>query len=232
MSVKYFLKDNVLTPDPNDFSAETVKGKVNNLEDITDMMMHRPVGVSRVEVTGVMEELFIAMEFLLLRGECIETPLFKITPRVKGVFENEDAPFDSAKHKVRLRLLPGKRLGKIAAEIPVERVAPVVSMPKLVSLLDMANSQKNQTLTAGQPARLQGNKLKFDSADPLQGVFLIDNATATETKVNFILDNKPKMITFIVPDALAAGTYQLQLRSKLGTKELKTGNLASLLTLT
>jgi hypothetical protein len=101
-----------------------------------------------------------------------------------------------------------------------------------VSLMDMASSQKNQTLTAGQPARLQGNHLKFDAADPLQGVFLIDNATAAETKVSFILDNKPRMITFIVPDALAAGTYRLQLRSKLGTKELKTGSLTSLLTIT
>lgn len=232
MSVKFFLKDNHLTPDPNDYRAETVKGKTNDMEDIIDMMMHRPVGVSRVEVTGVMEELFIAMEFLLLRGESIETSLFKLSPKVKGVFESEEAPFDPSKHKVKLRLLPGNKLGKIAKQIPVEKIAPIVNVPSPSSLMDMASQQKNQTLTVGKPARLQGNKLKFDAADPQQGVFLINDSTDEEFRADFILDNTPKTVTFVVPEGLAAGSYQLELRSNLGTKELKVGSLSASLIIT
>ena len=232
MALKFYLRDNPLTPDPDDLRAATVKGKANDLEDIIDMMMHRPVGVSRVEVAGVMEELFIAMEFLLLRGEHIVTPLFRITPLVNGVFESEETPFDRTRHLVKLKLLPGKRLEQIAAEIPVEKVEPVVIVPKPVSVLDMAANVKNQSLTPGQPARIIGNRLKFEEADPLQGVFLIDTANEAETKVNFFLDNKPKTVTFIVPDPLPAGSYELQLRSNMGTKELREGSLSQTLTVT
>lgn len=231
MSLKYYLTDNPLTPDPTDLRAATVKGKANDLEDIIDMMMHRPVGVSRVEVAGVMEELFIAMEFLLTRGEHISTPLFRINPTVNGVFESEDTPFDPARHKVRLKLLPGKRLEQIAVQIPVERVEPIVNLPKLTALTDMAAGLKNQTLTAGQPARIIGMRLKFDEADPQQGVFLVNTATEAETRATFILDNKPKTLTFIVPDGLAAGSYALLLRSAMGSKEIREGSLPHTLTI-
>ena len=118
MAQKFYLRDNPLTPDPIDLRAVTVKGKANDLEDIVDMMMHRPVDVSRAEEAAAMEKLFIAMEFLLLRGEHIVTLLFKITPLVNGVFESEEMPFDRAQHPVRLKLMPGKRLNRSLMRFP------------------------------------------------------------------------------------------------------------------
>ncbi|WKN32554.1 DNA-binding domain-containing protein [Porifericola rhodea] len=229
MSLKYYLVDNTLTSDPNDFRAVTLSGNSNNMEDIIEMMMHRSVGISKGETTSVIEELFLAMEFLLKRGESITTPLFKISPVISGVFEDNLEAFDSQKHKIKIKVSAGTRLSKISQEVSVERVDAKVSTPIVHTFLDMDSNIKDKMLTSGQPGRVFGSKLKFDANDPQQGIFLTHVGSGTETKADFILDNMPKTITFIIPDGLPVGDYQLELRSTMGGANLRKGILRTLL---
>ena len=228
--LKYFLKDNKLTPDPDDYRAVTVRGNSNDMEDIIDVMMHRPVGVSRVEVASVLEELLVAIEFLLKRGESITTPLFKISPVVSGVFVGQDEAFDRSKHQVRISVNAGTRMSSIAREIEVERVSETLRTPEPVQVTDMSTNVRNQALTPGEPARIQGSRLKVDVADAAQGVFLVNEATDVEVKAGYLLDNVPKTITFIVPDTLPSGNYRLEVRSTLGGTQLRTGKIPVSLT--
>lgn len=223
--LKYYLKDNKLTPDPDDYRAVTVKGKSNDMEDIIEVMMHRPVGVSRVEVASVLEELFVAMEFLLKRGESITTPLFKISPAVSGVFNGQQDAFDRTKHQVRIKVNAGTRMSRIAREIEVERVSENLRTPEPVEVIDMSTNVKNQSLTPGEPARILGDRLKVDVADAAQGVFLVNESSGAEVKAGYLLDNVPKTITFIVPDTLPSGSYRLEIRSTLGGTQLRIGKI-------
>lgn len=84
------------------------------MEDIVEMILHRSVGVSRSEIISVLEELGIAVEFFIKRGEKISTPLFNISTSVGGVFTDSKDTFDPARHEVRLKVKAGSRLLALA----------------------------------------------------------------------------------------------------------------------
>ena len=62
-------------------------------------------------------------------------------------------------------------------------------------------------MTPGGLAQLDGHRLKFDPADPAQGIFFVA-ADRRETRVEEIARNRPAELILRVPP-LAAGTYPL-----------------------
>ncbi|HZL11128.1 MAG TPA: DUF4469 domain-containing protein [Prolixibacteraceae bacterium] len=69
---------------------------------------------------------------------------------------------------------------------------------------------------------MRGSRLKYEVADPAQGIFLIA-ADDTETRVITVARNKPAQLDFLVP-ALNSGEYKLEIRAIIYKgKELKTG---------
>ena len=85
-------------------------------------------------------------------------------------------------------------------------------------------------------ARLDGDKLRFDPADPEQGVFLIpmangDGLLADRTPIrvaDYAQLTNPSLI-FRVPDDLPAGAYKLEVRRRFGQTRLATGTLENML---
>ena len=81
-------------------------------------------------------------------------------------------------------------------------------------------------------AQLSGSRLKFDPAEADEGIYFV-STVAGETKVTTVQKNKPSQLVFLVP-ALAAGTYHLEVRARMGSgtsaRELRIGRLDSTLT--
>ena len=75
-----------------------------------------------------------------------------------------------------------------------------------------------------------GHRLKFDPADPQQGIFFIASDDS-ETRVAIVGKNKPGELIFLVPDGLASGEYLLEVRAiPRGSHDLRTGALKATLT--
>ena len=67
--------------------------------------------------------------------------------------------------------------------------------------------------------------LKFDAADPNQGIFFINGS---ETRVEIVGRNKGTELMFLIPN-LEPGQYALEVRSIFG-QEIRSGRLDTLLT--
>ncbi len=225
--IKYYLLDNQLTPDPTDFRAVVVDQPVRTEKDIVKMILHRNVGLSESQILSVLKEERAAIDLFLEDGDCVSTDLFTIKPKVKGVFYSKTEGFDRSNHQIRLKVRPSSSLSKITARIAVERVEEVKPSPLLSVFVDYATGEQNEIATPGQMARIYGERLKYDTEDPAQGIFFV-NEQGEEAKVTTVGDNLPKSLAFNVP-MLPQGSYRLLVRSNYKMKTVRTGELDDVL---
>ena len=224
MALKYALFENHLTDDPSDYMAVVQLQASKSQEDVIDLMIGRGSTVTKAEALSVLEEYAAAIEQLLREGQALNTPLFNLSPTIKGVFTSEDESYNAATHTVKINVTPGKRLKQVANEIEVQRVAGVSPQPDLLYVDDLGSGTRSEQLTPGNIARLKGSRLKFDPTDPLQGIFLVSEANA-ETRISTVSRNKPAQLDFLVP-AVAPGLYKLVVRTLLkNTKTIRSGTL-------
>ncbi len=224
MALKYALFENHLTDDPSDYMAVVQLQASKSQEDVIDLMIGRGSTVTKAEALSVLEEYAAAIEQLLREGQALNTPLFNLSPTIKGVFTSEDESYNAATHTVKINVTPGKRLKQVANEIEVQRVAGVSPQPDLLYVDDLGSGTRNEQLTPGNIARLKGSRLKFDPTDPLQGIFLVSEANE-ETRISTVSRNKPAQLDFLVP-AVTPGLYKLVVRTLLkNTKTIRSGTL-------
>jgi hypothetical protein len=113
--------------------------------------------------------------------------------------------------------------------LEVEKVKAVKGGPELGIFIDVASNTQNDIITPGKMARILGEELKYDDADSNQGIFFINDENE-ETKVDMVLDNLPKQLTFDIPASLVSGIYRLQVRSNYRSKDIRVGDLEEQLT--
>lgn len=229
MALKFALFENHLTSDPNDYMAVVQDLQSKSQEDVIDLMIGRGSTVTKAEALSVLEEYATAIVQLLKDGYSINTPIFNLSPSIKGVFIGADQSFTPTLHSVKINISPGIRLREVAPMVSVEKVKGASPQPTPEYLDDLGSGTRNEQLTVGNIAQLKGSRLKFDETDPIQGIFLID-ASRGETQVKTIARNKPAQVDFLVPP-LAPGDYQLEIRAVIYKgKELKKGSLPVSLT--
>lgn len=225
MPLHYALFENNLTPDPTDYMAVPQNLQSKTQDDVINLMISRGSTVTKAEALAVFEEYALATEQLVSDGYSINTPLFNLSPSIKGVFHSETENFNPAIHTVRLNITPGVRLRQMAQNVSVARVQGASPQPDPLYLDDLGSGSRNDTLTPGNIAQLKGSRLKFDPADVRQGIFIQSTDGVSETRVQMVSNNKPSQLDFLVPP-LAPGTYRVEVRAMVrGTKEPRKGAL-------
>lgn len=224
MALKFALFENHLTSDPNDYMAVVQNLQSKTQDDVIDLMISRGSTVTTAEALSVLEEYAVAIIQLLKDGCSVNTPLFNLSPSIKGVFTSADQAFNASQHTVKINITAGSRLRDVGAQVSVEKVKGASPQPDPEYLDDLGSGTRNDQLTPGNIVQLFGSRLKFDPMDQTQGVFFIA-ADGSETKVQVVARNKPAQIDFLLP-ALAPGEYRLEIRAVLYKgKELKKGTL-------
>jgi hypothetical protein len=96
---------------------------------------------------------------------------------------------------------------------------------------NLHNSDPNTVLSPTHMGRLKGDKLRFDPADPEQGLFLVPQANGSDPiRVEDLARLTDREIIFRVPDAVPAGEYKIEVRRRFGQTRLASGMLEDLLT--
>ncbi len=222
---------NHITDNPNDYRAVSSNSNTYTIEDIYKQMTREGSTVTKAEALAVFEEITQAITSIVQEGHSVVTPLVNISSSVTGVFDEEEEPFDSNRHKVQLNINSGLRLRSLPASIQPVRIEGSQPAPDIKYLYDNVSETRSELLTPQNGARIKGSLLKFDEEDSQQGIFFINTQDATEHRVErSLLRNKPGELIFTIPD-LPAGEYRLEVRSILsGTSTIRSGILSSPLT--
>ena len=234
--LKYALRENLLTPQPNDYMAQVTDSRSYNLEQIIDKMIERGSTLTKADITAAMQVYTETVCSLLEEGLQINTPLINTSMSISGVFEGATDSFDASRHTVNINITPGTKLKETLAKVKTQKVEAASTDPFVTEVKDIVSGVVNECLTAGGILQAAGSRLKFDNTDEAQGVFLVPE-TGSAVRCGVVAENKPARVMAMIPADITAGTYYLEIRSKMvgsskESKVLKTGRFSKPLSIT
>ena len=232
--LKYSLRENLLTPAPDDYMAQVTDTRSYSLEEIIDLMMDKGSTLTRADVAATLQVYGEVCSSIVADGAALNTPLMNTALSVSGVFNGANDSFDRKRHTVNLNMTAGTLLRDAVAKVKCEKTEGASTDPYITEVSDIVSGKTNSTLTKGGVVQLTGSRLKFDQKDEAQGIFFVPE-TGNPVRASVIAENKPARLMAIIPADLAAGTYYIEVRSKHSgggkpLKAVKAGRFAKPLT--
>ena len=231
MPIHFTIRSNKMVGKKDEYAAQVRPAFTADVEDVVERMTQQGCALSKAAVLGVLEMFFSTTERMVLDGINVTTPLVNIHASITGTFKGRDDRFDRRRHRIEARVTPGRRLRRTVrlyarAVRDAGRSCPV---PAPVFYEDLESGRKDSALTPGGLGRVYGTRLKFDPADPRQGVFFVAG-DGRATRVGPSAENHPKQLIFLVPP-LAPGDYALEVRARAeDSGDVRTGRLHYTLT--
>ena len=225
--LKYSLRENLLTPAPDDYMAQAQDVRSYTLDEIIDLMMDKGTTLTRADVAATLQVYGEVCSSLIKDGAALNTPLMNTSMSISGVFDGANDSFDKKRHTVNLNITAGTLLRDAVTKVKCEKTEGASTDPYITEVTDIVTGTVNTTLTKGGVVQLVGARLKFDAKDTAQGIFFVPE-TGAPVRAAVIAENKPARLMAIIPADLAAGTYYVEVRTKIigssqKSKTLKTG---------
>ena len=232
--LKYSLRENLLTPAPDDYMAQAADVRSYTLDEIIDLMMEKGTTLTRADVAATLQVYGEVVSAIIKDGSAVNTPLMNTALSISGVFNGANDSFDKKRHTVNLNITAGILLRDVLPKVKCEKTEGASTDPYITEVTDIVTGTANTTLTKGGVVQLVGSRLKFDAKDTAQGIFFVPE-TGEAVRAAVIAENKPARLMAIIPADLAAGTYYIEVRSKHSgggkpLKAVKAGRFAKPLT--
>ncbi|UTC91200.1 DUF4469 domain-containing protein [Treponema denticola] len=232
--LKYCLRENLLTPAPDDYMAQATDVRSYTLDEIIDLMMEKGTTLTRADVAATLQVYGEVVSAIIKDGSAVNTPLMNTSMSISGVFNGANDAFDKKRHTVNLNITAGTLLRDAVTKVKCEKTEGASTDPYITEVKDVVSGKTNDILTKGGVVQLVGARLKFDAKDAAQGIFFVPE-TGNPVRAAVIAENKPARLMAIIPADLTAGTYYIEVRTKIlegnkSGKTLKTGRFNKALT--
>jgi hypothetical protein len=211
------LYDNLLTEDPNDFAARVVADKPLTSKDVCNYATQRGgADISAKAMEHAVDLYLSEMAYLLCNGFTVNTGVFNVRPKIKGVFNKATEQFNPEKHKISFDFNQGLRLRRELANVSVEITGVSKVTFFIDEVTDIESESVNDLLTPNRNLRISGSKIRIDGENEANGVYFVNQETNERVKVSSKIPlNKPSELMVVIP-ALAAGSYKLELVTQYG----------------
>lgn len=227
MAIKFSLFPSNFSSVANRFQAAVQSAGAMSYEQVIDRVVMQNTTVTRADTMAVLEAFFAVIVDALLLGFTINTPFGNFRLTIKGFFEGETDSFSPGRNKVEVSISPGSRLREAMLKVEVVKQEDSVRLPRPKRYLDLKTGEYNSLISPGAMGHITGYRLKFDPADPTQGIFFVNGST---TRVELTGRNTPSELMFMIPGELTPGEYRLEVRSAMSNGKLFTGVLEEPLT--
>jgi len=222
-NLKAWLKRNLLTSDPNDYSAVVESNGSINSEGIIDGIMNDGSEISRETIVSIVNRYNNKATDLVLSGYNVNTGLVYMRPVIKGVFYNKT--WDPEVNSVYVSITQGADLRAAIAETTVEILGEQPIPIEILALTDLSTGKTDGSLTKGRNAEIKGSYLKIEGEDEACGISFTNTSTKEITKLETadLALNEPSRLLILVPATLEAGEYELSVTTQYsgGGKLLK-----------
>ncbi|MDD3077749.1 MAG: DNA-binding domain-containing protein [Paludibacter sp.] len=209
-----WLRKNLLTSDPNDYTAIVQVNGSMGISQIVDEMIEQGTELKRETIINIITRVNSIAADMVLSGYNVNTGLVYMRPVIKGVFS--DKTFDHNLHQVYIAMNQGYDLSNAVAETEVNILGEQSDIIELLSVTDLVTGKTDGTLTKGRNAELKGSYLKIAGDNQACGIVFRNLNTQAETRLETadIVLNEPSRLLILVPAALEAGQYELQVTTQ------------------
>jgi hypothetical protein len=230
-TIKAWLYENLLTEDQNDLSARVSAERALTVRDICRSAVERGgADINASAMEHAVELFHKEMAYRLCDGFSVNTSWYNASTHIKGVFASPTEGFDPEKHTVAVEFRQGAELRRELGMVGVNILGKAESGFVIAEVVDLRTGSVNDLLTPGRNAKITGGKLKVEGDDPSCGVYFVNEADGSRTKVDGadIVENQNARILIIIPP-LAAGSWRLEVTTQYmgGGKLLKAPRTAA-----
>ena len=228
MSLKVCLRKNNLPACIQPFVVRSTLGDSLDFDRFVDGMVGRTT-LTRTDIIAAMQLFSEELGRQLAEGKSVKTPVGSFYLCASGSMATPDEAFTpsdkSTNHELRIHFRPESGFeADVRDAVRVVRVdVPDQGAPRVRSAFSSDSSGPNVT-RAGDIINVHGFSLKFDPANPQEGLFFIDSSGA-ETRSSLYGLVLPKSIVAGVPAGLVGGGYAIAVRSLSPGKLLREGRL-------
>ena len=156
-TIKAYLYDNLLTPDPNDFTARVSSERSLSVADICHSAATRGgADVSDAAMSHAVELFLKEMAYRLCDGFAVNTGYFTAMPVVRGVFLNPNETFDPQRHTLQFQFTQGELMRREIEDVEVKIMGVAETGLYIGQVEDMKSRTVNEVLTPGLSRRPSG----------------------------------------------------------------------------
>lgn len=209
---EFYLRDNPLTKDnTKDCIAEVKTGpKTLTKEDTAREIKRTGSELKLPTILSVTSQDSDIILEALLNGDSVITDLCQFSPRILGAFDNPDAQFDPAIHKLTLDIIPTKKLRDALKNVKVINMGAKADVARIRLVTDTLTGLFDGSITASEDIMITGNNIKIAGDDAVVGVFFVADDGTTTKVTRRLTQNDPSKVIARVP-ALADGSYTLRI---------------------
>ena len=221
MPIQYYLVENHLTPDPNDYNGVVQPlGTLSEEDIIREIIADGSVKLSAGDLHLALETFHRKVQSRVTDGFNVVTPHVQYRSVMTGTFRGKDDGFDASRHAIGTVAVAGKAWATAYKGGSLKKVEAPGRTPLIEVVSDYGSNTRDAHLTPGNVVRVLGQRLKiYDMADVQQGVFLVPDGGGAAVRVTEVFVNMPKELMFRVPPTLPAGSWSLEVRTVLPGSE-------------
>ena len=211
-AVKYALRENLLTADPDDCMGQVVDAQTYTQEDVVKEMVKRGTSLTEADIAAYQKLEQEVCKDIVASGGHLNTPLISTSFSITGVFTNMADTFDKSRHAIKLNVNAGSVLKEAAALAKAQKVEAPSTDPYITSVTDKVTGDSG-TVRAGSLMELTGSRLKFEASDAEQGVFALTASGAVRCEP--VIENKPAWLMVMLPAGVEPGEFTVEVRTKI-----------------
>jgi hypothetical protein len=181
-TIKALLYDNLLTENPDDFTARVQSEKSLGIADVCKTAVSRGGADISAKAMEHAVRLFLAeMAYRLQDGFSVNTGYFNVAPRIIGVFNSQSERFDRAKHRLSFDFKQGGLIRKGLENIEVQITGVAKQGNIIARFYDVASETENEFVTNGGQFVIEGAKIKIAGDDPECGLYFVSQTDTSKT---------------------------------------------------
>ena len=227
MSTKYFVIPSAINTGPGKYYAKVHPNHSYTLDQIIKEMRSRGTGVSESDMRAALHIFFDVVSDIVAAGSNVNLPLANFRSGIVGSFTSKNDSFDEGRHYVKASVSVGKLLRQKMKKIKLEKIHRPDSMPSIYHFKDIVTGSTSNRVTPGGIGEMAGAELKFNKANPEEGVYFVGDTTI---KTEIVVSCTQSKVIFAIP-ALPPGTYSLEVRKGYKSKaEIRRNTLPNKLT--
>lgn len=207
----YTLELNLLTPEQSDLRGVPQNTVTLTDEDLYNDALSIGAGLTKSDITSVMEAYKTVLAKRIAEGYNINTDLISLHLSIQGVFSSRDDTVDGVHRTVHLNIHPGALLRDAVKQIKTRKLDVTAPSIAITEVTDTKTGSLNDRLTVNQVVKITGVKIKIAGDDPTIGLYFVPNNRNPPIKVDpsTVVENNPKKILAMIP-SLPSGKYQIR----------------------
>jgi hypothetical protein len=218
MPIKYHLHQYAIAKNADSYKAVIIPNTIHDLSGIISQMLQRGTTLSEADILASLHLFFEVVTQEVQEGNHVNLPIVNIKPSISGQFTNRTDSFDVARHTLKASASAGILLKNTIKNATVEKLNKSLTVPILNAFSDFQSETINDTVTPNSIGQIVGNHLKFNPANPSEGLFFVNAANET-FKATVFATLHPRKLIFTIPATMLVGSYTVILKKAFGKPE-------------